>query len=396
MISTSIARGAEESKEHYHYRLYEDRVELGLSNQQVADLLNAIEGTNYDESKFRKEYQAYKNVWEKLVEEKQSSYLPDDYLREIELEKIELQKEKFKFRDQKREFNNTLRKMARLEHLQEYLIESVEQVEPIELPVNNKQPATVKEAMVVISDMHLGMQINSQFNTYNKEIALERLNKLKERTYQKIVKEGITTLHIASLGDQIHGLIHSTTRITSEENVIQQIITASEYFKAFVETFLQMGIQVKFYNISGNHSRAVANKNDSLGTSESFERLISTILTTAFDKFSNFELIDDSEGLIVLNISGKNVVLGHGDLDRGANAITKLQQLLGINIHYFLTGHVHHHFVKEHGITVQYGVGSMCGLDQYAITGRFSGRPSQMILTFNDTDIEEAITVYLD
>lgn len=395
MINT-ITRNDNETLAQYQFRLYENRVELGLSNDQIADLLNSEHGTEYDESKYRKEYQAYKNVWQDMIEEKNNSFLPEDYIKEIEEQRIELQKDKFKFRDQKREFNNTLRKMARLEHLQEYLKESVETIQPISLPIKQVSPATIKEGMVVISDMHLGMQINSQFNVYNKEVAKQRLNKLKERTYQKIIKEDINTLHIASLGDQIHGLIHSTTRITSEENVIEQIISVSEYLKAFVQSFLEMGIDVKFYNVVGNHSRAVANKNDSLGTSESFERLITTVLNTAFKEYSNYESIEDTEGFVIVNISGKNVVLAHGDLDRGANAITKLSQLLGIQIHYLITGHVHHHFIKEHGLTVQYGVGSMCGLDQYAISGRFSGRPSQLILTFNDSDIEEAITVYLD
>ncbi|MDR4211162.1 hypothetical protein FO586_33805, partial [Bacillus thuringiensis] len=110
----------------------------------------------------------------------------------------------------------------------------------------------------------------------------------------------------------------------------------------------------------------------------------------------NYYSESDTEGFIVINISGKNIVLAHGDLDRGANSITKLSQLLGIQIHYIFTGHVHHHFVKEHGLTVQYGVGSFCGLDQYAISGRFSGRPSQLLVTFNEADIEETNTVYLD
>lgn len=393
MISTSIARGAEESKEHYHYRLYEDRVELGLSNQQVADLLNAIEGTNYDESKFRKEYQAYKNVWEKLVEEKQSSYLPDDYLKEIDDKLLNFEKEKIKFQDQKRMMRNELRQLARLENLEEHAKNCIEAIEPVSLPVVDKR-TEVKEAMVVISDIHLGMKINNEFNVYNKDVALERLTILKDKTLNKVRKEGINTLHIASLGDQIHGHIHSTARIDSEMNVIEQITLVSQYLTSFVETFLQEGLTVNFYSVSGNHSRALPNKNDSLGTSESFERLITTILDTAFNKFDNYNSIDDKEGMILLNISGKNVLLIHGDMDFGANMVTKLTQLLSTNLDYILSGHVHHFFMKEHGLTTQYGCGAMCGTDQYAIKGRFSGRPSQLILTFNEKDIEDITPVY--
>ncbi|MCI2919726.1 hypothetical protein FH133_00210 [Staphylococcus hominis] len=394
-MSLNITRGDNETLAQYHFRLYKNKEEMGLSNIQIADLLNSEYGTNYDESKFRKEYQAYINVWKDMIEEKHKASLPNGIIEELRYERNELKKEKIRFSDQKREFNNILRKMARLEHLQDYLKETVEQLEPVNL---NIQPTHigVKEAMVVISDMHVGMQINSQFNVYNKDVAKQRLEKLCNKTYDKVQKENITTLHIASLGDQINGLIHSTTRINNEENVIEQIITVSEYLKQFVKVFLDLGINVKFYNVVGNHSRVVANKKDSIGTSESFERLITTILDTSFEKYSNYHSESDTEGFIVINISGKNIVLAHGDLDRGANSITKLSQLLGIQIHYIFTGHVHHHFVKEHGLTVQYGVGSFCGLDQYAISGRFSGRPSQLLVTFNEADIEETNTVYLD
>lgn len=64
--------------------------------------------------------------------------------------------------------------MARLEHLQDYLKETVEQLEPVSLNIKPSHTG-VKEAMVVISDMHIGMQINSQFNVYNKDVAKQRL-----------------------------------------------------------------------------------------------------------------------------------------------------------------------------------------------------------------------------
>ncbi|MBC8715148.1 hypothetical protein FXW04_06220 [Staphylococcus pseudintermedius] len=65
-----------ESFAEYQYRLYEDREDLGLSNQQIADLLNHENNTEYDESKYRKEYQIFKNVWEPMFKEQHTaSYL---------------------------------------------------------------------------------------------------------------------------------------------------------------------------------------------------------------------------------------------------------------------------------------------------------------------------------
>lgn len=392
---TTITRGVKETLAEYHYRLYSDKEVLGLSNQAIADLLNKEYGTEYDESKFRKEYQAYDRVWKDMFEEKHKSTLPEEIVTELDIKLLEFDKEKKKFQDMKRMMRNQLTKLSRLENLVDYAKDCINAIEPITPPLVDVN-TSVKEAMVVISDMHLGMEINSNFNVYNKDIALERLTILKERTLKKVRQEGVNTLHIASLGDQIHGHIHTTARIDSEMNVIEQITLVSQYLKDFVETFLQEGLNVTFYSVSGNHSRAIANKNDSLGTAESFERLITTILDASFVKFPNYKSIDDKDGLIQLNISGKNVLLIHGDMDFGANMITKLTQLLGQNLDYVLSGHVHHFFMKEHGLTTQYGCGSMCGTDQYAIKGRFSGRPSQLIFTFNEKDIEEIIPVYFE
>lgn len=68
---------------------------MGLSNIQIADLLNSEYGTNYDESKFRKEYQAYINVWKDMIEEKHKASLPNGIVEELRYERNELKKKKF-------------------------------------------------------------------------------------------------------------------------------------------------------------------------------------------------------------------------------------------------------------------------------------------------------------
>ena len=77
-------------------------------------------------------------------------------------------------------------------------------------------------------------------------------------------------------------------------------------------------------------------------------------------------------------------------------ALPILNDMLNLSIDYIFTGHVHNAFYKEHGNAVQFGVGSLCGLDQYAISGRFSGRPSQMILTFDDDGVDYMKNLYFD
>ena len=384
-----------ESLISYWIRLYKNREAYGLTFKECGKLMNEVSGEDWNEAKWRRPIEGYFQVNGYLQEENPSG-LDTLELQEIQDEKLELQKEKLKFRDQKREFNNKLRRMARLEHLEDYLKETVEEIKPINLPKIKDKKKSDNEAMVVISDEHIGMKIDSKFNTYNIEIAKERLAKLQKETMNKVEKEGIEKLYIAHLGDGIHGAIHTTARIESEENVIQQIITLAYMLESFVEEFVQKGIEVTFCSVAGNHTRALPNKKESLGTAENFERLLTVFLGKAFNQFDNYKQIDDEEGIIVLDIKGKTVVLVHADLDKGNGVVTKLNDMLNLSIDYIFTGHVHNAFYKEHGNAVQFGVGSLCGLDQYAISGRFSGRPSQMILTFDDDGVDYMKNLYFD
>ena len=385
----------EESITSYWIRLYKNRKSYGLTFQECGDLMNEVTGSEWNEAKWRREMEGFLKVSEYLQKENPTGITSNE-LQEIQDEKLELQKEKLKFRDQKREFNNKLRRMARLEHLEDYLKDTVKEIEPVKLPKAKINKDDNKEAMVIISDEHVGMVIDSRFNKYNISIAKERLGKLQEETMKKIKRDNITKLHIAHLGDGIHGAIHTTARIESEENNIQQIITLANMLESFIERFLQEGIEVEFYSVAGNHTRSIPNKKESLGTAENFERLLTVFLNKSFRQFSNFSFIDDEEGLIVKEIKGKTVVFAHGDLDKGNGVVTKLNDMLGVSIDYLFTGHVHNFFVKEHGNAVHYGVGSMCGLDSYAISGRFSGRPSQLYLTFDNNGVDDVKCIYFD
>ena len=385
----------EESITAYSIRLYKNRKNYGLTFQECGDLLNEVSGENFSEAKWRRPVQHFIEI-NSYLEEENPTGVSSDVLEEIELEKIELQKQQIRMRDQKRLMNTKLRELARLEHLENHLIETIEEIEPVKIPKAKVKSESDKEAMVVISDEHVGMVINSQFNTYNIEIAKQRLQKLKDETMTKVKKEDIKKLYIAHLGDGTHGAIHTTARIESEENNIQQIITLCGMLESFIEDFLQEGIEVQFCSVAGNHTRSLPNKKDSLGTAENFERLLTVFLGKSFNRFENYTQVDDDEGLILLDVKGKKICLAHGDLDKGAGVATKLNNMLNTNIDYLFTGHVHNFFIKEHGNTIQYGVGSLCGLDSYAISGRFSGRPSQLYLTFDNDGIDDMKVVYFD
>src|SRR5699024_9575214 len=313
-----------ESLISYWIRLYKNREAYGLTFKECGKLMNEVSGEDWNEAKWRRPIEGYFQVNGYLQEENPSG-LNTLELQEIQDEKLELQKEKLKFRDQKRKFNNKLRRMARLEHLESYLRETVEEFEPIKLDdIEKNKKDSDKELLVGLNDWHIGMSINSKFNTFNKEIAIKRLSKLQQKTMDKVLKEDIQTIHIANLGDLIHGLIHVSARVSSEENTIEQVITASEMVKSFIKPFLDLGMNVNYYNVIGNHSRILANKNDLGSVEESFEKLILTIIDTAFTQYENYSSIGSEFGMIEVSIKNEKIVLAHGDLDKGNGIVNKL------------------------------------------------------------------------
>lgn len=385
----------EESVTSYWIRLYKNRQSYGLTFKECGDLMNEVTGSSWNEAKWRREMEGFLKVSEYLQQENPTGITSNE-LQEIQEEKLELEKEKVKMRDQRRIMNTRIREMARLEHLEDYLKENVESIEPINIPVIKKDDDNDKVMLVCASDWHIGANIDNSFNKFNSEIAMKRIQKFKSEIMKKLKKENIHKLNIANLGDSIMGHIHVTARIENEENSIEQIVRASQYFEEFIKDFVLEGYDVTFYNIGGNHNRLIANNKESLGTKESFERLITVYLEKAFKNFNNFRQIDDEYGIIELDIKNKKVVLIHGDRDGGNNVVSKLNEILDTRIEYLFSGHVHNAFYREHGIATHIGVGSLMGADSYATYKRFSSRPSQSYFVFDDEGIDNMKVVYLD
>ena len=384
----------EESITAYWIRLYKNRKNYGLTFAEAGQLMNEVSGTEWNEAKWRREMEGYLKVSEYLEEENPTGAV-EDVLNDIEEQKIELQKQQVRMRDQKRELNAIIRRQARLENLEDYFKEVTENFEGISLPKTKSNVNDKKEAAIVISDWHIGMKFDGRFNTFNHEVAEQRIAKVKDKTLDTVRKENIDTLHIANLGDMISGGIHVSTRVQAEEDVIQQVIRASEYLKQFVKTFLDEGIQVEYYNIIGNHGRYQSNKSEVAGIEENFEKLILTILDTAFSNYSNYNSTGCRDGIIETEISGQKIILAHGDYDKSTNAALRLPQLFAYVPNYIITGHIHHNTSKDFGVTEHIVNPSLIGADDYATGGRFGGKPGQKLILFNETDIESITTIKL-
>ena len=120
-----------------------------------------------------------------------------DELAEIERKKDELYKETVKLRDQRRERNKQLMSEARIENLMSVIKESIDEMPDLHSDYKSfdKTQQSDVEACAMISDIHLGMKCDNQFNYYDVEVAEERLNHFKDRViyYCREQNEAIVT-----------------------------------------------------------------------------------------------------------------------------------------------------------------------------------------------------------
>jgi hypothetical protein len=378
-----ILREENESFLDFHIRLFANKDTYELDTYQIADLLNKEYGTNYSESKWRKDYAAYV-YWKDYIMNKN---LDKEILDKYEDIRIESEKEKIRKRDQNREYNKKIVNQARFEGIKDDVVKAIYHLEskkPLRFNPNFDSSLSDKQGLALFSDWHFGMEVSNSTNIFNKQV----FNKRVEKLVNKIIEHGKTnrihTLHVGQLGDLLAGMIHVSTRVQANEDVIEQTKYVSEVLAEVLSTLANEFSTIKYYNVIGNHGRT-GNKHD-VGIKENFEYLIPWFLEARLKDFDSIEIITDQDGYITTKIFNEDIVLVHGNYDRVDQCVTRLPQVLGYVPSYIIGGHVHHNYEKEYGRTTVVVNGSLIGADDYAMQGRYGAKPSQKFMVFDETE----------
>lgn len=302
-------------------------------------------------------------------------------------------------RDAMNEYRDDLRKDARARWLMDCMKECASKQQPLYIPSGDagmKESSTGKEAVLLLSDMHIGMCIDSFCNVYNVDIAAKRMQKLVEEVAYSCMLNKVDTLHVLDLGDEIHGLIHNSARLSQECDAADQVMVASELIAQALNR-LSAYVKITYRGCLDNHSRMMANYKDSKDT-ENFGRLISFYLKArlSLNKRISFpeDNIDPSLGILTLR-NGESLVFAHGHLD---NPTTAVQEVFGIinampnppkKVKYFCVGHYHSEKMKQYQWLRVIVNSSFCGTDEYALSRRLLSEPSQTLLIFDGSSFIE-------
>ncbi len=225
-----------------------------------------------------------------------------------------------------------------------------------------------------IADVHAGMCIDTKYNKYNLQVMKDRIKKL---TYEVVKREGSKNkIVVAFLGDFLHGIIHTSTRLGSE-NVIDS-------YKALIEALAEMLINfrvnfntVEVLSVNGNHDSLISEKTartveDNLGSMIiwNLEALVSGVqfIEQEHKKIGIHKIFDDLKICVL-----------HGD--EGGDLMKKTHHI-DSDIKYLYTGHLHHEKISKHRWFQQ---PSFCGPDSYSLSKLLLDKPQTNFYVFNES-----------
>lgn len=323
-------------------------------------------------------YYIYKYLKNKLENEAVSS---DDVLKEYELKKQELYKQQIKFYDQRRELNDVLRKQSREDYLYTLIDNSIKNsnLQPFEYFRNNIN-STDNDILVFLTDIHYGIECENYWNTYNPQIFVQYLYKYLNEIINIKQTHNSENCYIFLGGDLISGLIHNLVRIENTENVVEQVQHVSEYISNFINELSKEFNNIYIHTVAGNHSRLIQNKKEAI-KDEKLDLLIPWYLKSRLSTLENVFIVDNEIDKTIASfyVRGKLYYGVHGDYDSPDRVVNSLTQMLDNKPYAVLITHRHHYSIDSiHNVKV-ISSGSFVSVDEYCITKRISGKPSQTV-----------------
>ena len=309
----------------------------------------------------------------------------------------EIRREKQKLFDERAAFNKSNRDIARLQQDLDYLETLIKNTQYETFTVT-KSKDNKKDLIVLLSDLHIGLENESSFGKYNSDIAKQMFDKYLQKIIETIELYKIQNVYVILLGDFINGNIHPTVQLQNRENVIEQIQLASEMTSNFIYNIAKHCENVYVNSVGGNHSRL--SKKDEVLRDERLDNLVTWYAKAKLQNISNIIFAEEEniDSTISKNtIRGKIYYSVHGDYDSysesGINKLVSMTKEFPSCIFY---GHLHHNSYDDINDIKIIRSGSFAGTgDDYTISKRINGKPSQVMCVVDETGIVSFIPVSL-
>lgn len=388
-----IKRLENENEEQFLWRIGQakDSGTIDLDWTEIADIMNREfrddESEYRNESAYRKPYQQAKRFFEANVFDK---YNQDSYIEELQETKHEIRREKQKLFDERTALNKILREQGRKESMFDIVARAIDEYTHTRF---DYFPTKIEDSdcdlIIHLTDIHCGVDIQSEFNTFNFEVLKQRLKKYLDEINEIRLTYKAQNAYVILGGDMIQGLIHTNARIEAKENIVNQIMQVSDLVGDFVFELSKMFQYVEVHTTAGNHSRVTENKEEST-RGENFDLLVPYACKKELQNIANVRFMDNvlECDIATLKVRGHMIYATHGDKDTAKNVVyhmttfARKAKLPLPDICYL--GHRH-----TNGLTTVDDVkvvesGCVDGMDSFAIDKRLVGTAEQTVTVITE------------
>ena len=308
---------------------------------------------------------------------------------------IQLKKEKVKIQDMKAQLNKQIREQARHESVEEILKNKLDEFEP-KIIEYKEAKNNGKSAIALWSDWHYGIEVDSVINKFNPDICRERVKKLVNKTITHCKTHDIDELHVFIAGDIISAENYNIIRLQNRENLIDQIINASDLLTQSLIEIAKHIPKIKIGICTGNHCRS--HEKGNADNRDNYIHLIRRYVELGVAKVENidFHVNHFDDEIIDAKINGLSVIATHGDKVSKTSPSYKLAALLDEKIDLLLLGHWHEARMETNHRTIVEVNGSIVSSDQYARNMNLFAYPTQKLLIIGDQEVECVYNIRLD
>lgn len=377
-----------ESEDEVIWRIGQDKDVIGTW-QNVANILNDLLNYDYGESTYRKKIQAF----QKIFQANQSKFIDcNAQLEEIKFATEKSIKERMKLQTEKLEYSRWRREESRDEMVLESIVESVKNLEPLDIPELIGYNLNPKSWVLAYGDTHVGAEFeirglfNQIINSYSPEEFEIRMWRLCSKVKEIVYKESIDILNVWDFSDSIDGLLRVSQLMKLRFGVVDQTI----YYANFISNWLNeisRFVNIKFQMVvDANHSqlRMIGQPKNAF-KDDNMSKVIIAFIKERLKDNKNIEIVENPTGMIFDTLCNYNFLGIHGEVKNMKSAIREFSAIHGVTLNYLIGGHLHHHRQEEIGFDTEViNIPSIIGIDDFSMSLNTSSNSGAKMLCFEE------------
>lgn len=379
------------------------KVEINdLDWQDIVDELNLGIHRDVLRKAFQAPYGGYA-VYRYMNDNKAKNIKDEDLICELEMKRLEIEKERKKLQATKRELNNNIRVESRFELFYENLKDSFEKLPVPKIERNCICDSKENEYLLAWADIHYGANFISENNQYSREICHDRFEVLFNKVIKLINEKDINHLTILGLGDSIQGILRISDVKLNDIPVVDAVVEISKLVANFLNKLSAYVNVTYIHTMASNHSQVrLLNTKANEMASEDLEKIIGNYIKDVLSCNERVEVVLSEKDYTAFQLCNKNIIALHGHQVKNVkNVIKDYSQLHRRFYDIAILGHYHSAQTLTLGESYDSNiqaitVGSFVGSCPYADRLKVGAKAMCNMFKITNNGVEETYNIILN